>query len=87
MTDTGLPEKRPLLLLVAGAKGAIASTLAIAIKACRRTPEIVIPSLTTQGKFPFLAAVEETQIAGWDITYQSLTSSALCQGVVPEPVC
>jgi myo-inositol-1-phosphate synthase len=87
MTDTGLPEKRPLLLLVAGAKGAIASTLAIAIKACRKTPEIVIPSLTTQGKFPFLGAVEETQIAGWDITSQSLTSSALCQGVVPEPVC
>jgi myo-inositol-1-phosphate synthase len=87
MADTGLPDKHPLLLLVAGAKGAIASTLAIAITACRKTPEIVIPSLTTQGKFPFLAAVQETQIAGWDNNPQSLTSSALCQGVVPEPVC
>jgi myo-inositol-1-phosphate synthase len=87
MADTGLPDKHPLLLLVAGAKGAIASTLAIAITACRKTPEIVIPSLTTQGKFPFLAAVQETQIAGWDNNPQALTSSALCQGVVPEPVC
>ena len=32
MTDTGLPGKRPLLLLIAGAKGAIASTLAIATR-------------------------------------------------------
>jgi myo-inositol-1-phosphate synthase len=87
MTDTVLPGKRPLLLLVAGIKGAIASTLAIAVTACRRTPEIVMPSLTTQGKFPFLAAVEETQIAGWDNNPQALTSAALCQGIVPEPVC
>ena len=87
MTDTGLPGKRPLLLLIAGAKGAIASTLAIAITACRRTPEMVIPSLTTQGKFPFLSAVEETQITGWDSNPQTLTASALCQGIVPEPVC
>jgi myo-inositol-1-phosphate synthase len=87
MADTSIPEKRPLLLLVAGAKGAIASTLAVAIAACRRMPEIVMPSLTTQGKFPFLAAVAETQIAGWDNNPQDLASSTLCQGVVPEPVC
>lgn len=87
MTDTVSPGTRPLLLLIAGAKGAIASTLAIAIAACRRTPELVIPSLTTQGKFPFLAAVEETQMGGWDKNPQALKSSALCQGIVPESVC
>ncbi|MFZ1199638.1 MAG: inositol-3-phosphate synthase [Desulfobacterales bacterium] len=87
MPDSGLPDKRPLLLLLAGAKGAIASTLAMAVAASRSTPEIILPSLTTAGKFPLLAAVEETQIAGWDCNPQALASSALCQGIVPEPVC
>ncbi|MFZ0134862.1 MAG: inositol-3-phosphate synthase [Desulfobacterales bacterium] len=87
MPDSGLPEKRPLLLLVAGVKGAIASTLAMAVAASRSTPEIILPSLTTRDKFPYLAAVEETQIAGWDSNPQALASSALCQGIVPESVC
>ncbi|MDZ7580131.1 MAG: inositol-3-phosphate synthase [Deltaproteobacteria bacterium] len=87
MTEVGLAGKPPLLLLVAGVKGAIASTLALAVAACRRTPELVMPSLTTRGKFPFLGPVEATRIAGWDSNPQALSSAALCQGIVPEPVC
>lgn len=78
---------RPLLLLVAGAKGAIASTLAVAVAACRRMPETVLPSLTTEDKFAFLAPIEDTRMAGWDQNPQELAASTLCQGVLPEAVC
>jgi myo-inositol-1-phosphate synthase len=80
------PSGTPLLL-VAGAKGAVASTLALAVAALGKNPESVLSSLTTQDKFPFLAPWENIRMAGWDNDPQNLTSAALCQGIVPDPLC
>ena len=87
MTTSDPQADRPLLLLVAGAKGAIASTLAVAVTACRNTPEIVLPSLTTRDKFPYLGAVDKTLLAGWDHDPQPMATATLCQGILPESVC
>ena len=87
MTNSEPYKNRPLLLLVAGAKGAVASTLALAIAALRRQPEEVLPSLTTAGKFPYLAPVSETVLAGWDSNPETLDQSIQCQGIVPDQRC
>ena len=77
----------PLLLLVAGAKGAIASTLAVAITACRNAPETVLPSLTTRDMFPYLGAIDQTLMAGWDSDPQPMAAATRCQGILPESLC
>ena len=87
MTDPEILQKRPLLLLVAGAKGAVASTLALAVAALHRQPEEVLPSLTTAEKFPYLAAVSDTVMAGWDANPEALDTSVQCQGIVPDQQC
>lgn len=87
MTTSSLKAKRPLLLLVAGAKGAIASTLAVAVSACRNAPDTVLPSLTTRDKFSYLGAVDKTMLAGWDSDPQPMTTATLCQGILPESLC
>ena len=87
MTTSNLPAEPPLLMLVAGAKGAIASTLAVAITACRSAPDTVLPSLTTRNLFPYLGAVDQTLLAGWDPTSQPMAAATLCQGILPESLC
>lgn len=81
-----MPEaaQRPLLLLVAGAKGAIGSTLAVAASLLHRRPELVRPYLTTAGRFPRLG--EALTVAGWDVAASSLPESLRRHGVVPEPL-
>jgi len=75
---------RPILLLAAGAKGAVGSTLAVAIATMKENPETVLPSLTTGNMFPYLAAPETIQMAGWDTRSQSLTACIQAQGVIPD---
>jgi myo-inositol-1-phosphate synthase len=75
---------RPILLLVAGAKGAVGSTLAVAIATMKHRPEYVLSSLTTRNMFPYLAAPDTTQMAGWDTGGKSLTACIEAQGVIPE---
>lgn len=87
MTKPSPQVNRPLLLLIAGAKGAIASTLAVAVSACRNTPDTVLRSLTTRDKFPYLGTVAETVMAGWDNDPQPMAAAALCQGILPESLC
>ena len=87
MTDPNTLHDRPLLLLVAGAKGAVASTVALAVAALHRQPREVLPSLTTAESFPYLAAISETVMAGWDTNPEALDASAQCQGIVPDQRC
>ena len=87
MTTSDPHANRPLLLLVAGAKGAIASTLAVAVTACRNAPDAVLPSLTTRDKFPYLGTVDKTLLVGWDHDPQPMAVATLCQGILPESVC
>ena len=55
-----------ILLLVAGLKGAIGSTLAVTAQALNHEPETVLPYLTTADRLPFLGNVQQFQVAGWD---------------------
>ena len=75
-----------LLLLVAGAKGAVASTLAVALAAMRRDPASVLPSLTTGHMFAALGPLPATCLAGWDTSAESYTAAIKRHGVLPEAI-
>jgi myo-inositol-1-phosphate synthase len=74
--------QRSVLMLVAGARGAIGSTLSVAAALLARRPELVRPYLTTSGRFPVLG--EGVAVAGWDMSLRSLPESLRVHGVVPE---
>jgi myo-inositol-1-phosphate synthase len=65
MTNTDRPQKG-VLLLIAGIKGAIGSTVAAASAIIQNQPEAVLPYLITGEKFPFLGAPRQMAVAGWD---------------------
>jgi len=73
-----------LLLLIAGAKGAIATTLAAALAAARQDTSLLRPYLTTAGQFPFLGPVEKSVVAGWDSINTPLFQAANRHGVLPK---
>ncbi len=73
-----------LLLLVAGLKGAIGTTLATAVAAMQENPQLVLPGLTTAGKFPFLGDCPAVTMAGWDLSTDDLTGAIARHGVLPE---
>ena len=75
-----------LLLLVAGAKGAVASTLAVALAAMQSHPDSVLPCLTTGNMFSRLGPLASTRFAGWDTSKDSLTASIKMHGVVPDSI-
>ena len=75
-----------LLILVAGVKGAIGSTLAAAVSALRHQPENVLPFLTTSEKFTWLFSHQNVRLSGWDITGHSLITAIEQHGVLPESV-
>ena len=84
MTNADNFESRPLLLLVAGAKGTVASTVAVALAAMRKNPQAVLPNLTTRNSFPYLGPAQEIHMVGWDIQSEKLTSCIKNYGVLPE---
>jgi myo-inositol-1-phosphate synthase len=75
-----------LLLVVAGAKGAIGSTLAAAITLLKHHPDSVLPYLTTAGKFSELFPQHAVDLAGWDVVDHSMTSAITRHGVLPKTV-
>lgn len=83
MTNSEKPQTRPLLLLIAGAKGAVASTVAVAVAAMRKDPEIILPSLTTGRSFPYLNPLREIYLAGWDTQPAKLATCIKNHGVLP----
>jgi myo-inositol-1-phosphate synthase len=84
MTPSHVPSCSPLLLMVAGAKGAVASTLAVAVTTLLHNPDSVLSSLTTAGKFPYLGPPSAFIMAGWDKSRKSLPESIEDHGVLPE---
>jgi myo-inositol-1-phosphate synthase len=86
MTLTDKTPSASLLLLVAGAKGAVASTLAVALAALRREPEAVLPSLTTGHLFAGLGPLSAIRLAGWDTSEESYISAVRRHGVLPDAV-
>jgi myo-inositol-1-phosphate synthase len=75
-----------LLLLVAGAKGAIGTTLAAAVAAMQENPQLVSSALTTADKFSFLGDLESVAVAGWDPSNEDITGAIARHGVLPEGV-
>jgi len=79
------PSKaKSLLLMIAGAKGAVGSTVAVAAAAMRRHPESVLPSLTTGEMFPQLDPFQPIQMVGWDSTDTTLPEAVKAHGVLVE---
>ena len=73
-----------LLLLVAGAKGAIGTTLAAAVAAMQENPSLILSGLTTADKFPFLGDCSSVAMAGWDRSHDDITGAIAHHGVLPE---
>ena len=84
MTRSEKTESDALLLLVAGAKGAVASTVAAAIAVMQHDPAAVVPSLTTGSLFSFLGPLPATRLAGWDSAGETLPAAIEKHGVIPE---
>lgn len=75
---------KSLLLLVAGAKGAIGSTLAAAVSMLEHQPEKILPYLTTADKFSEIFPRQKVHFAGWDVTDHPMTTAILGHGVLPK---
>jgi myo-inositol-1-phosphate synthase len=84
MRKTAILEPCSPLLIVAGAKGAVASTLAVSLAALQRDAEAVLPSLTTADKFPYLGPCQNMRMAGWDCRKESLKDSIKNHRVLTE---
>lgn len=72
-----------LLLMVAGAKGAIASTVAVAAAELRHDAPHVLSSLTTTAAMPLDDGPVRLHIAGWDTADGTLADAVRRHGVVP----
>jgi myo-inositol-1-phosphate synthase len=72
-----------LLLLVAGAKGAIGTTLATAVAAMQTVPQTVLPGLTTADRFAFLGDCTAVTMAGWDTSPDDFPAAIERHGVLP----
>ncbi len=79
-------ESRSLLLLVAGIKGAIGSTLAVAASALRANEASVAGALTTRDKFTDILPVQALHVAGWDSRGGDLAECAQRCSVLPPTV-
>jgi len=84
MTMPDPSKAKSLLLMIAGAKGAVGSTVAVATEAMRRHPESVQPSLTTGDMFPHLDPFQPIQMVGWDSTDTTLLGAVKDHGVLAE---
>jgi myo-inositol-1-phosphate synthase len=79
-------ENRSLLLLVAGIKGAIGSTLAVAVSALRAKDVSAAGFLTTRDKFTDILPVDALYVAGWDKRDEDLAVCASGCSVLPPTV-
>jgi len=77
-------KSKKILLLVAGAKGAIGTTLAAAIAAMQENPRLILPGLTTADKFDFLGDCAAAAMAGWDRSNDDIAAAIARHGVLPE---
>jgi myo-inositol-1-phosphate synthase len=82
MTDSS--KSQPLLLMVAGAKGAVGSTLAVVAAAMSQRPESILPSLTTAQMLSDLLPSKHVHMVGWDLHDGTLLECIEGHGVLPE---
>jgi myo-inositol-1-phosphate synthase len=75
-------ETRSPLLMVAGAKGAVGSTVAAAIAAMGKNQNGLASHLMTAGKFTQLGGLEHMKMVGWDADPRSLSDTVKHHGVL-----
>ena len=73
-----------ILLMVAGAKGAIGSTLAAATTSLAGCGLENWGGLTTSGQFVFLGPADNIRMVGWDIDKRTMADAVAYHGVLPE---
>ena len=73
-----------LILLIAGAKGAVGSTVAAAAAVMQSNPEFILPSLSTGHLFNHLGSPRDIWVGGWDRSHKSMSESMETHGVIPE---
>jgi len=73
---------KPPLLIVAGAKGAVGTTVAAAVAGMKEKTADVLPWLTTAHWIPF-HALSGITFAGWDTSDKSVTQSLDGQAILP----
>jgi myo-inositol-1-phosphate synthase len=76
-------KAKSLILLTAGAKGAVGSTLAVAVAALRRNEEAVLPYLATAHMFPYLGSPKSISMVGWDKEKSPLVNCIENHGALP----
>jgi myo-inositol-1-phosphate synthase len=86
MTYSKDSKPQSLLLMIAGAKGAVASTVATAVAAMGKDSDAVLPSLTTRNSFSYLGPPHAVHMTGWDTEPGKLTECINNYGVLPEPL-
>jgi myo-inositol-1-phosphate synthase len=86
MTNSDHLKSRSLLLLIAGAKGAVASTVAVAVATLQKDPDTLLPSLTTCNSFPYLPPPHAVHMTGWDTQPAKLSHCVKTHGIVPENI-
>ena len=79
-------ESQPILLMVAGAKGAVGSTLAVLVTAMAHSPESVLPNLTTTQMFSHLDPSSPIHMVGWDSNEGTLSECIEGHGVLPKEI-
>jgi myo-inositol-1-phosphate synthase len=72
--------------MIAGAKGAVGSTVAVASTAMRYQPELILPSLTTRHMLPGLDPSQPVQVVGWDGTDTTMLAAIEAQGVLSKDI-
>ncbi len=81
-----MTSEKPLVILIAGAKGAIGSTIATAVGLLKQNPEMVIPSLTTGEMFGPKEALPAIYMGGWDPEKRDLLATIKTHRVIPKDV-
>jgi myo-inositol-1-phosphate synthase len=84
MKSSDHSNSRPLMILIAGAKGAVASTVAVAASVINDCPELIVPYLTTAENLAVLGASGNILTAGWD-SHKSTLIDAICHHGVLSP--
>ena len=70
--------------MIAGAKGAVGSTVAAAVAAMQKNPDVVLPSLITRNSFDYLGPPESVYMAGWDSQSAKLVDCIKNHGVLTD---
>jgi len=83
MQELNPSECKPPLFIVAGAKGAIGSTVAVTLAVLREDLHAVEPYLTTAPGFLHLGHLSAMEFTGWDVSPRSLRQAIEYHGVIP----